>query len=147
VTEIVVAHVEELPADFEELLVQSVAEGFSFLTRLRDEWVAGKNRFDGPGEALFVARVGGTLVGVCGLNLDPFASEPRVGRLRRLYVSPILRRKGVARILTDTAISVARRRFSAVRLRTPSPGAAAFYESFGFLPVESDANVTHELRF
>jgi hypothetical protein len=37
-----------------------------------------------PGEALFVARVGERVVGVCGLNVDPYTAEPRVGRVRHL---------------------------------------------------------------
>jgi hypothetical protein len=33
------------------------------------------------------AFLNGKLVGVCGLNRDPFSQQPRAGRIRHLYVS------------------------------------------------------------
>src|SRR6266487_3820772 len=52
----------------EELRAESSREGFRFVERLCDEWVSGANRFNAPGEALFVAVADGQVVGVCGLN-------------------------------------------------------------------------------
>jgi hypothetical protein len=41
------------------------------------------NRFSRPGEALLIAERGGRWVGVCGLNVDPYLDDRRVGRDRR----------------------------------------------------------------
>ena len=79
--------------------------------RLVDEWRDGSNRFDRPGEALFGAWLDAQLVGVGGLNIDPHAGDPRVGRVRHLYVLVAARRRGVARALLAEIISAARGRF------------------------------------
>ena len=68
------------------LLAESEQQGFRFVRRLVEEWESGANRFDRPGEALFVARVGNDVVGVCGLHVDPYADDPKIGRVRHLYV-------------------------------------------------------------
>ena len=85
----------------DELRTESSNEGYRFIGRLCDEWVSGTNRFSAPGEALFVAAVGGQVVGVCGLNSDPYAHDPRIGRVRRLYVSRAHRHSGVGRALLE----------------------------------------------
>src|SRR5215510_16264793 len=56
---------------FDTLLAESEREGSRFVRRIVDEWAAGTNRFDRPGEALFTARLGDRRIGVCGLNVDP----------------------------------------------------------------------------
>src|ERR1700730_5121053 len=68
------------------LLAESERQGFRFVRRLVEEWESGANRFDRRGEVLFVARVGDEVVGVCGLNVDPHAGDPAIGRVRHLYV-------------------------------------------------------------
>jgi len=55
--------------DFRTLLAASDADGVGFVRRLADEWASGSNRFDRPGEALFVAREGDRVVGIGGLNM------------------------------------------------------------------------------
>ena len=69
-----------------ELAREGEAEGFRFLPRLMDEWSSGANRFDQPGEAFFIVTDGGPIVAVCGLNIDPYQTDPGVARLRHLYV-------------------------------------------------------------
>src|SRR5262245_15867190 len=71
-----VSRARELPADLEPFVQASLSEGFRFLQRLRDEWNSGVNRFTEPGEAFFVARHPASLAGVCGLNRDPYSSDP-----------------------------------------------------------------------
>ena len=39
----------------QRLRVESLQEGFRFIERLCEEWASGANRFDAPGEALFIA--------------------------------------------------------------------------------------------
>ena len=81
------------------LVAESERAGSRFVRRLVDEWVTDANRFDRPGEALFAAWVDGQLVAVCGLNVDPYSAEDRVGRVRHLYVLSAFRRLGVGRQL------------------------------------------------
>lgn len=118
----------------EGLLADSEREGSRFVRRLVDEWATGANRFDRPGEALFIARIGDRLVGICGLNVDPYAAAANVGRVRRLYVLSAYRRLGVGRQLVLAVLRAARGRFDVLRLRTTNPAAARLYESLGFTP-------------
>jgi GNAT superfamily N-acetyltransferase len=124
-----------------ELLTASEQEGFRFVRRL----VAGDNRFDRPGEALFAASAGGRVIGVCGLSYDPFAGSPDVGRVRRLYVLPEYRQQGVGRRLVDEVVSAARGHFRRLRLRTNADGADQFYRALGF-ERSTELDCTHVLE-
>jgi GNAT superfamily N-acetyltransferase len=117
------------------LVAESEREGFRFLARLVREFDDGTNRFDAPGEALLGCYRGAELVGVGGLNRDPYSPEPQVGRLRHLYVSPPFRRRRVGRTLVDSLVAAARPHFGVLLLRTDTPAAARFYETLGFAPV------------
>jgi GNAT superfamily N-acetyltransferase len=121
--------------DVGELVADSEHAGQRFVRRLVDEWGDGSNRFDQPGEALFGARVEGRLVGVCGLNVDPYVRDDRVGRVRHLYVLTASRRLGVGRVLMEHVVEAARGRFGTLRLSTNNPAAARLYEALGFRPV------------
>lgn len=116
------------------LVEESRREGFHFLVRLHAEFLSGENRFDRPGEALVGGYAGPELIAVGGLNRDPYAPEPRVGRLRHLYVRPAFRGHGVGRALVEALVSLARPHFDVLRLRTDTPAAARFYERLGFTP-------------
>ena len=74
------------------------------------------NRFDRAGEALFGGRIDGQLVGICGLNVDPYAADDGIGRVRHLYVWSIHRRLGVGRALVTHVIQAAHGRFRAGRI-------------------------------
>ena len=137
----------ELPSDrVRDLLADSEAAGSRIVRRLVDEWADGTNRFDRPGESLFGAWAGGRLVGVCGLNVDPYASGDRVGRVRHLYVLTQSRRLGVGRQLMIRVIDGARGRFDTLRLRTNSEAAARLYAAMGFRPVAGVGEFTHVLE-
>jgi hypothetical protein len=69
------------------LKAESIALNFNMLRRLEENWQRGENRFNAPGEKLLGAFLNGKLVGVCGLNRDPFSQQPRAGRIRHLYIS------------------------------------------------------------
>src|SRR2546425_9742615 len=73
------------PERLAPLIAESERHGLRLVRRLVDEWASGANRFDRPGEALFVGRSGEPGVGVSGLNIDRYAAQPSVGRLRQLY--------------------------------------------------------------
>lgn len=134
-----------LPGDFARLRAESVAEGYGHLARLEADWIAGSNRFADPGEALFAAFAGGTLVGVGGINRDPYSTNDGVGRVRRLYVSPPHRELGLGRSLVENALNAACGHFSTVRVRVPDRAAAAFYEALGFIPAPTEF-ATHRLE-
>ena len=134
-------------AEIEPLRVASLGEGFSFLERFVNAWDQGEARFSGEGESLWGAYCGEELVGVCGLSQDPYGKNPRVGRLRHLYVLPVRRREGVGRALTIAVISSAREHFDSLELRTDHEKAALFYEKIGFSKVTGEERATHRLVF
>jgi GNAT superfamily N-acetyltransferase len=126
------------------LVAESEAQGLRFVRRLAEEWASGANRFDRPGEAVFVARDDGR-VGVGGLNVDPYAAEPTVGRVRHLYVLTAYRRLGIGRRIVEEIIEAARGRFERLRLSTSNPEAARLYERLGFHPRAGVAHCTHAM--
>ena len=137
---------QELPLDrVRDLLADSEAAGSRIVRRLIDDWADRTNRFDRPGEALFGAWAGGRLVGVCGLNVDPYAGDDRVGRVRHLYVLTPSRRLGVGRQLMTEIIDSAGRRFDTLRLRTNNAEAARLYVAMGFRPSAESDRFTHVL--
>lgn len=138
-----------LPSDrLGPLVVESEEAGLRFVRRLAEEWASGRNRFDRPGEALFAAVHDGRTIGVCGLNVDPYAAAPRVGRVRHLYVLAAHRQLAVGEQLVGEVIAAARGPFDTLRPRTGNPAAARLYERLGFRRASGLANCTHlmELR-
>jgi ribosomal protein S18 acetylase RimI-like enzyme len=143
---VVVERLVQSPAEgLGALIAESEAGGLRLVRRLVDEWTSGANRFDRPGEALFVARIAGEIVGVCGLNLDPYAAAPTIGRVRHLYVSLAHRRRGIGRRLMAEVVAAARGRFERLHLRTTNPAAAALYERLGFRRLDDVPDCTHVL--
>jgi GNAT superfamily N-acetyltransferase len=141
-----ISKLHDLPADLDRLVQASLAEGFGFLERLREEWTSGANCFVRPGESLFEARHRGRLVGICGLNRDPYLGQASAGRVRRLYVAPDARRLGIATRLVREVLREARGHFTLLRLRTNTREGALFYQALGFHPTTRMATATHELR-
>lgn len=137
--------IDHLSDDFGELIALSLREDFYAMQRMRDDWDAGTNRFDRPGEILFEARAGARLVGICGLNRDPYAKSSEVGRVRHLYVDPEFRRRGVGRSLVFKIMECASRSFLRLRLRTLRADADLFYVALGFRRVAGETEVTHEM--
>lgn len=122
-----------------------MGEGHGFCGVFLEEWRSGHNRFDQDGELFLVATVDGAVVGMGGLNRDPFVGDPRIARLRRLYVSEDARRRSTGRRLVAALVDHARACcFHAVRVRTHDPVASAFYERLGFEP-SAEADATHRL--
>jgi GNAT superfamily N-acetyltransferase len=146
VTDYAIVRLEHLPPGLAEVVAESEAAGFRFLRRLVDEWASGANRFDRPGEALFAAVSGPRVVGVCGLNVDPYAGESGVGRVRRLYVLSACRRQGVGRLLLRAVVAAARGHFRLLRLRAEGEAAGWFYEALGFQACAEVADCTHALE-
>ena len=130
------------PEQLAALIAESEAHGLRLVRRLADEWATGVNRFDRPGEALFVAGDARQIVGVGGLNVDPYAGNPTVGRVRHLYVLTSYRRLGIGERLVAEIVAAARDRFQTLRLSTSNPEAARLYERLGFRRANA-ADCTH----
>jgi GNAT superfamily N-acetyltransferase len=142
-----IERLDELRSERVDPLVgESEQAGLGFVRRLAEEWASGRNRFDRPGEAFFAATLGGRMVGVCGLNIDPYTSAPKVGRVRHLYVRLEYRHLGVGRQLVGEIIRVARDSFEHLRLRTSNPAAARLYERMGFRRCDGAADCTHVME-
>jgi len=143
-----VTRLDGLPLDAVEPLAQeATAQGFDFVRRLMDDYRSGANRFDKPGEALFAVYEESRLIGIGGLNIDAYANDARVGRVRHVYVLASHRRTGTGRALVTTIMSEAMPAFDALRLRTNTREGAAFYESLGFDRLEDQSHATHAVRF
>jgi GNAT superfamily N-acetyltransferase len=127
------------------LLGEALTEGYDFVETLTKDWASGQNRFDGPGELLLGCFDGDSLIGVGGLNVDPFEGSPRVGRIRRVYVRCAWRNRGVGRALVTALVYESRKHFESVRLRAENADAARLYESMGFVPMNSP-DATHILH-
>jgi GNAT superfamily N-acetyltransferase len=137
----------ELPLPgLECLQSEAQVEGYDFIETLVEEWASAENRFDAPGEILCGHLDQGLLVAVGGLNCDPFAGRPDVGRIRRVYVRPAWRNKGIGRALVVSLIEQARTHFRCVRLRAENAEAARLYERIGFAPI-ANPDATHILTF
>ncbi len=142
------------------LLRASQDEGQRLVQRLIDDWHTGDNRFDGEGELLLLAILGETplgnatsatvetVIGVCGLNADPYEPDANFGRVRHLYVLPNWRRQGVGRGLVRRVIkcACAGERFDRLQLRTHSAEAGRFYCHLGFSQVMHHPHCTHVLE-
>lgn len=143
-----IRRLEQLPLeDLMPLVIEAEQEGWQFLRRMFDEWNAGINRFNKPGEAMFGAWHNQQLVGVCGLNVDPYITDSTVGRVRRLYVSQAFRGHGIGNRLVLTVIDWSQSHFSSLRVRTNNPEAARLYERLGFAHITGITESTHVLSF
>jgi GNAT superfamily N-acetyltransferase len=146
-SKLIISRVDDLSINrFAELLAESEASGYRFLRRVVNEWVSGANRFSRPGEALLVAAINRRWVGVCGLSIDPYLDDPRIGRVRNVYVLADYRRAGIGSRLVEEAIARARGWFDTLRLRGEDEGPAQLYESLGFRQCRGVPNCTHLLE-
>jgi GNAT superfamily N-acetyltransferase len=142
-----IIRLNELPADrLADLVAESEAAGLALVRRLVDDWDSGANRFDRTGEALFAAILDGRVVGVCGLNVDPYTTAARVGRVRHLYVASDCRRRGLGARLVAAVVEAAASHFDRLRLRTHGETAARFYKVLGFRPCSEGPDCTHVLE-
>lgn len=80
------------------LLQESWSQNFRFVERLIRDCRSGLNCFDNPGEMLLTASLQGAVVGIAGLNRDPYFNEPKIGRLRHFYVESVGRGQGIGRL-------------------------------------------------
>ncbi|WP_062105593.1 GNAT family N-acetyltransferase [Bacillus niameyensis] len=141
-----VPSLEQYELDF--LIEDSLSEGYKFIKRLVDEYRAGSNKFDKNGESLYVAKIDSEIIGIVGLNIDPYVSSPEVGRVRHLYVLRQYRGNGVGKKLLNTVMDEARQHFRTLRLSTTdNPVAENLYIECGFSKVEGIHKASHILEF
>lgn len=113
------------------------------MARLCQEWENGSNRFNKPGEALFGLTVDGELVAIGGINRQ----DDSTGRLRRFYVLPDHRRRGLGtRLLHHILDHAAGGHFRRVILRTDTDAAERFYLAYGFACIRDSHDATHEIE-
>jgi GNAT superfamily N-acetyltransferase len=141
-----IVRLTELPVGFEALVLESEREGFEFVRRLEQEWQSGQNRFDRPGESLLGIVHGERLDGVGGINRDPYLDDPRVGRLRHVYVAPTARNSGLGSQLVRAILDTSLGHFELVRLRAATARTDGFYARLGFEKLSDDKTATHSCR-
>ena len=135
--------VEALPAEFDRLRAESVAEGHRFLERLANDWASGIMRFDRHGELLLAAYSdGGMLFGIGGITIDP--EIPGALRMRRFYVRSAFRRRGIGHVIAEALLQNALKNVDIVTLNA-EPASFRFWESLGFVP-DQQAGHSHVLR-
>ena len=123
---------------------ESKREGFDFIKRTIDDWQSRTNDFSQPGEKLWGLVAGTELIGIGGLNRDPYTKDLNAGRVRHLYIRQTYRRMGYATLIMNAIISQAKRQFTMLRLFTDNPAASEFYEKLGFQITTGD-KVSHVL--
>lgn len=130
---------------FAELEAESLRDGFKMLARLRHSWRSDANHsFARPGEMLTGAFREEKLVGIGGRSIDPYENDPRIGRVRHVYVASSFRGSGIGRLIVENILRDAGNHFIRMTLRAP-PTAYGFYERLGFQRVHGTETVTHHL--
>ena len=122
----------EPPAALDVMRAEARGEGHRFLERLAAEWASGAVRFDRDAEALLMAYLGATPVGVGGMTPDPV--RPGALRMRRFYVRAIWCRCGIGRALALALLHRPERDGRDVVVNAGGAAAAAFWEALGFVP-------------
>lgn len=125
-----------------DLLEDSKEEGFHLIERTVNDWETGVNRFAKHGEVLWGLLATDRLIGICGLNVDPFTGDKQTGRVRHLFIKRDYRRQGYGTFLMQKISERAKKHFKILRLYTDNASATAFYQMLGFTPV-SGYKVSH----
>ena len=133
---------DPLPTDFATLQSEARAEGHRFLDRLAADWASGAMRFTATGEMLLIAHAAEVVAGIGGLTRDPVMTDAL--RMRRFYVRPLFRRRGIGRTIAVEVLREAARTRLPVALNA-APRSIPFWESLGFLSDARDGH-THLLR-
>ncbi len=125
------------------LVQESKEEGFNFLIKLISEYENKINTFNKTGECLYGIFQGEKLIGIGGLNEDPYTENNKIGRVRRFYIAKEYRRKGVGRLLLLRILSDAKKYFNIVVLHTDTEQGDKFYTSSGFVKRTKYVGASH----
>jgi GMP synthase-like glutamine amidotransferase/GNAT superfamily N-acetyltransferase len=133
---------------YDDPLVQALVDamGVELAARYGDEGLspASTDDFAPPGTFL-VAERDGVVVGCGGLRVP----RPGVGEVKRMYVDPAARGRGVARELLAALVRHAREQGLErllLETGTEQPEAVALYESEGWTPVPAFGHYAHDPR-
>ncbi|WP_142333991.1 GNAT family N-acetyltransferase [Bacillus wiedmannii] len=132
--------------EYDYLIEESKEEGFNFLIRLISEYENKINIFNKTGECLYGIFQGEKLIGIGGLNEDPYTENNKISRLRRFYIAKEYRRKGLGRLLLVRIISDAKKYFNIVVLNTDTVQGDKFYISIGFVKGIKFVGASHYLN-
>ncbi|PEI62965.1 GNAT family N-acetyltransferase [Bacillus wiedmannii] len=132
--------------EYDYLIEESKEEGFNFLIRLISEYENKINIFNKTGECLYGIFQGEKLIGIGGLNEDPYTENNKISRLRRFYIAKEYRRKGLGRLLLVRIISDAKKYFNIVVLNTDTVQGDKFYTSIGFVKGIKFVGASHYLN-
>jgi GNAT superfamily N-acetyltransferase len=136
------AIIDELPAGFDALRAEALAEGFRQVERLATDWETRAARFDREGEALLAARLNGVLAGIGGLTIEPVAPDSL--RMRRFYVRAPFRRCGVGREIVRALLARVKEIDRQITVNAGA-GSGPFWEALGFVADRRDGH-THILK-
>jgi GNAT superfamily N-acetyltransferase len=133
-----------LPDGLDRLRAAAGAEGIRNVATLVERWVDGSERYDRDGERVLAAIAADEVVGIGALSRCP--TVPDALRVRRFYVSPTWRRRGVARRLATTLLAFGFDHAETITCNAGASDAAApFWERLGFSRTDLDG-VTHVRR-
>ncbi|MGE7887036.1 GNAT family N-acetyltransferase [Bacillus cereus] len=119
--------------EFSHLVQDSKEEGFNFIIKLINEYKNKINVFNKTGECLYGIFQEDTLIGVGGLNEDPYTEDNKIGRSRRFYISRDYRRIGLGNVLLNQLLCHAEKYFEVIVLHTDTKQGNAFYTANGFV--------------
>ena len=132
--------------EYDYLIEESKEEGFNFLIRLISEYENKINTFNKTGECLHGIFQGEKLIGIGGLNEDPYTENNKIGRVRRFYIAKEYRRKGLGRLLLVRILNDAKKYFNIVVLHTDTEQGDKFYTSSGFVKGIKYVGASHYLN-
>ncbi|AZQ47468.1 GNAT family N-acetyltransferase [Bacillus sp. GX] len=142
-----IQQIEDLIKYEHDYLVQeSREEGFNFLVKLISDYENKINTFNKTGECLYGIFQGEKLIGIGGLNEDPYTENNKIGRVRRFYIAKEYRRKGLGRLLLGRILSDAKTHFNIVVLHTETEQGDKFYTSSGFVKGIKFVGASHYLN-
>ncbi|MCV9910050.1 GNAT family N-acetyltransferase [Brucella sp. HL-2] len=133
-----IKRITSLPIGFELFLKEAASEGFNNMSTLQSEWNDGSNIFDRPGEILALATINGEPAGIGGITRD-FIDSTWL-RMRRFYVRPAYRRRGVGRGIAHFVLNHALQFNAQISLYADGAEARTFWPTLGF--VETDRQST-----
>ncbi len=131
----------ESPAQIEQarelFLEYAQSLGFSLCFQSFDQELAGlPGDYAPPGGRLLLATYRDSLAGCVALH----ALEPGVGEMKRLYLRPQFRGRGLGRLMAETVITEARmtgcRKMRLDTVEPVMPNAVAMYRRLGFKEIE-----------
>ncbi len=133
-----------MPGVLQELVPTSIHENVQNISKLVRQWTDGESLFDGEGEELCVAQIGGKTVGVGGVV--KCRDFPGALRVTRFYIHPDFRNRGIGTAIAVRLIENASQFADVVTCNAQaSVQAKPFWESMGFIRIEH-LGITHTLQ-